>query len=159
MALKGHCACRHVRYQLGSSPLFVHACHCTWCQRESGSAFSLNALIETERLTVLQGTTSEVLTPSASGKGQRIIRCDQCQVALWSHYAYGKLAEAIVFVRVGTLQREHQMPPDIHIFTDTKQPWFTLPTGVPIVPGYYRASEHWPKESLRRRDSLLRAVS
>ena len=49
---EGACTCGAVRYRLASGPLFVHACHCRWCQRETGSAFALNALIESGALSL-----------------------------------------------------------------------------------------------------------
>jgi len=157
MPLDGHCACERVRIQLASEPLFVHCCHCTYCQRESGSAFVLNALIERDRVTV-EGETHEVTVPTASGQGQRIARCTGCQTALFSHYAYGKLKDAVAFVRVGVLEPEHRMAPDIHIWTASKLPWVTLPSDVPVTDGYYRASEHWPEASLDRRAALFAAL-
>ena len=148
--LDGGCSCRHVRYRLHGPPLFVHCCHCSWCRRESGSAFALNALIESDRVELLAGEVEVVDTPSASGKGQRIARCPGCRVALWSNYA----GAAVRFVRVGTLDDADRLPPDIHIFTSTKQPWVLLPPGTPAVAEYYRASEHWPAASLERRARL-----
>ena len=154
--LEGGCTCRDVRYRMMTRPLFVHCCHCRWCQRETGSAFALNALIETDRVVVLAGNLEVVPTPSQSGKGQRIVRCSKCRVAVWSHYAGG--GEAIRFVRVGTLDAPEHVPPDIHIYTSSKQPWVMLPADVPAMPEYYRRSEHWPKESLERRAALLASL-
>jgi hypothetical protein len=151
-SFEGGCTCGFVRYRMASRPLFVHCCHCRWCQRETGSAFALNALIEAERTHLLEGWTDLVDTPSASGKGQRIARCPRCRVAVWSHYAGA--GEKMCFVRVGTLDDPDRLPPDIHIFTASKQPWVVLPPDVPAVPEYYRASEHWPPESLERRAAL-----
>ena len=105
----GGCDCRRVRYRLASRPLFVHACHCRWCQRESGSAFALNAMIESDRVVLLGEAPELVDTPSASGKGQRIARCPHCRIALWSHYAGA--GRAVSFVRVGTLDDPDAMPP------------------------------------------------
>src|ERR1700722_4731233 len=150
---EGGCTCRHVRYRMTSKPLFVHCCHCTWCQRETGAAFALNAMIETDRLTLLQGDITVIDTPSNSGKGQRISRCPKCAIAVWSNYSGA--GEAISFVRVGTLDEPARLPPDIHIFTATKQPWLTLPAGAPAVMEYYKASERWPADSLQRRALLL----
>src|SRR5215472_17715104 len=70
--LDGGCDCKTVRYRMETKPLFVHCCHCRWCQRETGASFALNAMIETDRLTVLNGDVDLVLTPSDSGKGQKI---------------------------------------------------------------------------------------
>ncbi len=147
--MEGRCTCGAVRFRLESPPLFVHCCHCRWCQREIGSAFALNAMIETDRVTQLQGKPEPVAIPSESGKGQTILRCPACRIALWSHYAGA--GEKIAFVRVGTLEDPDSLPPDIHIYTDSKQPWVVLPPGVPTVPEYYRASDYWPAESLERR--------
>lgn len=153
LAFDGGCDCRQLRYRLADRPLFVHCCHCRWCQRETGASFALNALIEADRLRLTAGTADLVDTPSASGKGQRIARCPHCRVALWSHYA--GLGEALAFVRVGTLDEPDRFPPDIHIFAASKQPWVVLPPGTPAVSEYYRASDHWPAASLERRAALL----
>jgi hypothetical protein len=140
-----------------SKPLFVHCCHCTWCQRETGSAFALNATIEADRVELLQGEVEAIDTPSNSGKGQKISRCPKCRVAVWSNYAGA--GEAIRFIRVGTLDEPTRFPPDIHIYTSTKQPWVALPPDTPAVPEYYKASQYWPKESLERRAALMGAKS
>jgi hypothetical protein len=153
--IEGGCTCRSVRYRMMTKPLFVHCCHCTWCQRETGAAFALNAMIEAERVELLQGEVEVVNTPSLSGKGQRITRCPKCRIAVWSNYPGA--GDAVRFVRVGTLDEPGRFPPDIHIFTSTKQPWVVLPEGTPAFAEYYKASEHWPKESLERRAALLAA--
>jgi hypothetical protein len=145
---QGGCTCRAVRYVLLDSPLFVHGCHCTWCQRETGSAFAINALIETDRVRVLAGEPELTATPSNSGKGQEVFRCPTCRVALWSHY--GAAGRAVSFVRVGTLDEPNRCPPDIHIFTATKLDWVRLPEGVPVVAEYYRRSAYWPSASVQR---------
>ena len=151
--LSGGCDCKAVRYRMESPPLYVHCCHCRWCQRESGSAFALNAMIEADRVTLLGEQPEMVQTPSASGKGQSIARCPHCRIAVWSHYAGA--GTSMSFVRVGTLDDPDQMPPDIHIFTSSKQPWVMLPAGVPAVPEFYDRKQYWPADSLERRKSLL----
>jgi hypothetical protein len=153
--IEGGCTCRAVRYRMESKPLFVHCCHCRWCQRETGTAFALNAVIESDRVTLLQGELEVIDTPSLSGKGQKIVRCAACRVAVWSHYAGA--GDAVRFMRVGTLDDPDRLPPDIHIFTSSKQPWVVLPPGTPAVPEFYNRNEHWPKESLERRKQLLAA--
>jgi hypothetical protein len=151
---EGKCACGFVRYRMTSRPLFVNCCHCTWCQRETGTAFALNALIESERVEIIGGEPIVVDTPSNSGKGQKISRCPRCSVALWSNYAGA--GDAVRFVRVGTLLEPGRLPPDIHIFTSTKQPWVVIPPGMPAVPEYYDRKKYWPLESLERREAMLR---
>jgi len=148
----GGCTCRFVRYRMATKPLFVHCCHCRWCQRESGASFALNAMIEADRVQLLQGEIEVVDTPSNSGKGQKVSRCPRCRIAVWSNYAGG--GDAIRFVRVGTLDAPDLLPPDVHIFTASKQPWVVLPPDTPAAAEYYKASELWPKESLERRAAL-----
>ncbi len=149
---EGGCTCRHVRYRMTSAPMFVHCCHCRWCQRETGASFALNALIEADRVELLSGEVEIVDTPSASGKGQKIARCPKCRVAVWSNY--GGAGDVVRFVRVGTLDEPDEFPPDIHIFTSSKQPWVVLPPDTPAVAEYYRASEYWPAEAMARRAAL-----
>src|SRR6202048_1479566 len=146
---EGGCTCGAVRYRMTTKPMFVHCCHCRWCQRETGASFALNALIEADRVELLKGEIALVDTPSNSGKGQKISRCPKCRIAVWSNYAGA--GDAIRFVRIGTLDEPDRLPPDVHIFTASKQPWVVLPPGTPAVAGYYKAAELWPKESLERR--------
>ena len=155
--IEGGCTCKYVRYRMEEAPLFVNCCHCTWCQRESGSAFALNAMIESDRLTQICGTIEKVHTPTNSGAGQQIFRCPQCRVALWSYYAGA--GSLISFVRVGTLDAPQLFPPNIHIFTASKQPWVILPTDVPTVPEYYDRNMYWPKNAIERREKLLKENS
>ncbi|HYM35204.1 MAG TPA: GFA family protein [Steroidobacteraceae bacterium] len=152
-ALDGGCDCRAVRYRMTSKPLFVHCCHCRWCQRETGASFALNAMIESDRVVLLSGDPKIVNTPSNSGKGQKIARCPNCFIAVWSHYAGA--GDAIKFVRVGTLDEPDRLPPDIHIFTSSKQPWVVLPSDIPAVAEYYDRNKYWPEESLARRRVLF----
>ena len=150
--LDGGCTCRFVHYRMTTKPLFVHCCHCRWCQRETGASFALNALIEADRVQLLQGEVEVINTPSNSGKGQKISRCPRCRIAVWSNYAGA--GDAIRFIRVGTLDEPDRLPPDIHIFTASKQPWVVLLHDIPAVPEYYKSFELWPKESLERRAIL-----
>jgi hypothetical protein len=154
--IEGGCDCRAVRYRVESGPLFVHCCHCRWCQRETGSAFVLNAMIEAERVTNLGVSPELTNTPSNSGMGQTIARCPTCRIAVWSHYAGA--GPVIKFIRVGTLDNPDLMPPDIHIFVQSKQPWVLIPEGIPSVPEYYDREKYWPPQSLARRQAILPAI-
>ena len=132
--------------------MIVHCCHCRWCQRETGASFALNAMIEADRVELLAGAPEMVDTPSESGKGQKIWRCPTCRIAVWSNYAGG--GAAVRFVRVGTLDRPDVLPPDVHIFTASKQPWVVLPAGTPAFPEYYEREKVWTPEAIARRDAL-----
>jgi len=151
--VEGGCTCGALRYRMTSPPMYVHCCHCRWCQRETGAAFALNAMIEADRVEVLQGEPEVVLTPSLSGKGQKIARCPVCRIALWSNYAGA--GDRIRFLRVGTLDHPDRLPPDIHIFTASKQPWVVLPEGALAFEAYYDRKACWPAESLARREAAL----
>ncbi len=156
LTVAGGCDCKRIRYRMESRPLFVHCCHCRWCQRESGSAFALNAMIESDRVTNLGDAPELVDTPSNSGNGQKIARCPTCRVAVWSHYAgSGPVAS---FVRVGTLDEPDLLPPDVHIFTASKQPWLVLPEGMPAFEEFYEREALWPSASLQRREAMLPAI-
>ena len=151
----GGCTCRQLRYRMTSSPMIVHCCHCRWCQRETGSAFVINAMIEADRVAALTGEVEIIDTPSDSGNGQRISRCPECHVAVWSNYS----SDAIHCVRVGTLDEPDRLPPDIHIFISSKQSWIVLPPDIPAVEEYYESSDMWPADSLARLASLVAVES
>jgi hypothetical protein len=145
--MEGGCTCRDVRYRMTAAPMIVHCCHCRWCQRETGSAFVINAIVETSALDVT-GETEMVDTPSQSGNGQKIVRCPQCRVALWSHYMQAGLK--LAFVRVGTLDDPDAVPPDVHIYISSKQPWVRLPEGARVFAQFYNVRDVWPPEALAR---------
>ena len=151
-ALQGGCACGHVRYRLGSEPMFVHCCHCRDCQRQTGSAFAINALIETDRITLLSGAPEPVPVPTESGRPHDIHRCPHCHTALWSDYGR---RPSLRFVRVGTLDDPDAIRPDVHIFTRSKAPWVVLPDGVPAFEVYYDLKALWPAASQERRRAIL----
>src|SRR5262249_56840272 len=117
--LEGGCACGSVRYRLSSAPMFVHCCHCHDCQRQTGSAFVLNALIETDRITLISGELEAVAGPTDSGRPHDVYRCRACQTALWSDYGR---RPALRFVRVGTLGGPAPFPPPRHIFPRSHPP-------------------------------------
>ena len=151
--IEGGCDCKQLRYRMQTEPLIVHCCHCRWCQRETGASFALNAMIEADRVEILAGDVDVVPTPSNSGRGQKIARCPRCRIAVWSNYAGA--GPLLSFVRVGTLDEPDRLPPDIHIFTASKQPWIVIPPGMPSMPEYYDREKYWPRESLERRKAFL----
>jgi hypothetical protein len=147
---EGGCSCGSVRYRLTSEPLFVHCCHCLNCQRQTGSAFVINVLIEADRVELLTGDPEPVDVPRDVGNTQRIFRCPTCQVAVFSEYGRPEVR----FVRAGTLDVPSAVTPDVHIYTRSKVPWIALPDSVPAFDVYYDSKILWPEASLAR----LRAV-
>lgn len=150
--LAGGCACGAIRFRLTSKPMFVNCCHCRDCQRQTGSAFVINAVIETDRIAITQGKPRRVTVPTDSGRPHDIYRCAKCQTALWSDYGRRKVVR---FVRVGTLDRPAALKPDAHIFTRSKLPWVVLPKNAPAFKIFYDLPRQWPKESLARRKAIL----
>ncbi|KAK9773414.1 putative Glutathione-dependent formaldehyde-activating, GFA [Seiridium cardinale] len=148
----GGCACQRTRYALPSRPIYIHACHCRYCQRETGSAFALNAMYEANLVTLTTPTEPQLIqTPTKSGNPQTIARCPTCGVAVWSHYGtHG--GGVIRIIRVGTLDEPDAwgFAPEMHIYTSTKQPWVVLSGEVPLVEEFYDFSDYWPKERLER---------
>ena len=152
MPLDGRCACGAVRYRITWPPMFVHCCHCRDCQRQTGGAFAINALIETDRIEVLSGAPTPVRMPTDSGAIHDIHRCSGCQTAVWSDYG-GR--PALRFLRVATLDVPESMPPDVHIFARSKLPWVGLPAEAQVFDIYYDMATQWPAESLARRQAIL----
>jgi hypothetical protein len=149
--LEGGCACGAVRYRLASDPLFTHCCHCRNCQRQTGSAFVINLLIETDRVELLAGVPQPVDVPRDDGSMQRIFRCPMCQVAVFSQYGH----PGVRFVRGGTLDDPSGIAPDVHIFTRSKLGWVTLPDSTPAFEVYYDTTALWPAASLERLAAIM----
>ena len=149
--LEGGCSCGAVRYRLKTAPMFVHCCHCRDCQRQTGSAFVINALIETDRIEQLSGSLEQVAMPTDSGRPHIVYRCPVCRIAVWSDYG-GR--PGLRFVRVGTLDDAAALPPDVHIFTRSKLPWVGLPKEVPAFEVYYDLKTLWPEEAQARRRAV-----
>jgi hypothetical protein len=150
--LEGGCACGAVRYRLTSPPMIVHCCHCRDCQRQTGGAFAVNALIETDRIEMLSGEPVAISVPTDSGRPHDVYRCPVCETAVWSDYGRRPLLR---FVRAMTLDDPDALPPDVHIFTRSKLPWVGLPPEVPAFEVYYDMATLWPPESLARRKAIL----
>jgi hypothetical protein len=150
VSLEGGCSCGEVRYRLTSDPLFVHCCHCLNCQRQTGSAFVINALIEADRVELLAGEPVVLAVARTGGKKQKIWRCPSCQIALFSQYT----SPRVRFVRAGTLDNPAAVSPDVHIFTRSKLPWVRLPESVPAFDVYYDTQKLWPAESIERLEEL-----
>ncbi len=156
--LEGGCNCGHVRYRLTSQPFIVHCCHCSVCQTQTGSAFVINALYDSKEVELLSGDVTEKMADSPSGKGQQIARCPKCSVAVWSNYYMGGIRELIRFIRVGTTDDPSRLPPDVHIFTETKLPWVNLTDEKHVEKIFYDFEATWSDENNARRLTMLEQV-
>lgn len=148
----GACGCGQLTYQLLSEPMFVHCCHCKECQNQTGSAYVLNAIIEADQV-IWKGDTTEHTLQTPSGKGQVITRCSNCGTAVFSSYLVrlGKLK----YIRVGTLDDPAKCPPDVQIFTSSKQPWVPLSPDLPSFENFYKFDDVWPEDALARLHALF----
>ena len=157
--IEGGCSCGHIRYKLQGNPFVVHCCHCRWCQCQTGSAFTVNALYKSTNVELLNGVPQRISMPSPSGNGQTIARCPKCEVAVWSNYFMGGIKEGIRFIRVGTLDCPDLLPPDVHIFTKSKQPWVIIPSDVKAVEIFYNYEDIWSVANQKKRLEMLRDTS
>lgn len=146
--LDGGCACGALRYRLEREPMFVHCCHCTRCQRETGGPFAHHAMIEFTAMTLLQGEPEFVKVPTDSGNVHWVARCRGCRTAVWNEH--GSRRAITRYLRVGTLDDPARCPPQAHIFVRSRQPWLTLAPGLPAFRTYYDAAKVWPADSLAR---------
>lgn len=152
MKLSGGCFCGAVRYRLLREPMFVQCCHCTNCQIQTGSAFVINAPIETANIKVIRGTLERTPMSPKNSRPHDIYRCRKCKVALWSDYGR---RPALRFLRVSTIDRPHGIKPKAHIFTRSQVSWVGIPKGVPSFKVYYDIKKLWPAKSLKRREAIL----
>ncbi len=152
--LTGSCFCGQVRYRLTRPPMFVHCCHCRDCQKQTGSAFAINILIERSCVVLADAAPAPVCVTvkTDSGRPHDITRCPECQTALWSDYGRRGV---LLFLRASTLDAGAEIVPDVHIFTRSKLPWVTLPQGARSFDEYYDMRKEWPSASLARRAAIL----
>jgi hypothetical protein len=150
--LSGACSCGEVTYRLTARPMFVHCCHCLACQKQTGSAFAINAIIEASHVELTRGKPKATQMPTESGRPHEIFRCSTCKVALWSDYGRRRV---LLFVRVSTLDRPHAIKPDVHIFTRSKVPWVGLPKEAKAFKAFYDMDKLWPAKSIARRNALF----
>ena len=149
---KGQCDCGAVKYAMSTDPMFVHCCCCAQCQRQTGSAFVVNAIIEADRVSV-EGPVREIELSTPSGKGQIITRCTECGVAVFSNYLVreGKLR----YIRVGTLDDPARCPPDVQIFTSDLPSWVRLNPEIPSFEKMYVFKDVWPADAFARWTTLF----
>ena len=151
---EGGCSCGELRYRMNADPLIVHACHCRQCQRVTGSAFVMNAVVEKGEVEILSGATAHCHFP---GTCHTAFFCPDCATYVWSQYpSEGGWLGDCWFVRVGTLDEPDRHPPDVHIYTGSKQPWVLIPQGAPRFEEFYDIGEVWPESSLARMEPYWR---
>lgn len=150
----GSCFCGAVRYQLLTPPLFCYACHCSDCQKATGSVFACFTTIEAEHLVSIGATTPHLTRRvRPSGLVRVAASCPQCGTILW---AGGDKDPVTTDVRTGTLDHPELMEPDLHAYIESKIPWIELPAGARTCKGAYDFRTAWPKSSLKRFDAAVK---
>lgn len=143
---EGGCSCRKIRYRVNADPLIVHACHCRQCQRVTGSAFVMNALVEKSEVKLMSG---EVVKHHFADTIHTAFFCPDCATYVWSEYKSGRFDDCW-FIRVGTLDEPDRVPPSVHIFTESKQPWVIIPEDAPKFERFYQIGDVWKQSSIDR---------
>lgn len=136
---EGGCDCGKVRYRLKAEPIVIKCCHCHACQRQTGSAFALNVIIESEHVEQIGEAPEQWDLDTSSGMGQANMRCPSCKVSVWS--VFNAAGAKAYFVRAGTLDDPSGIEPDLHIFTESKLPWVTIPEGSETFPAFYSGKD------------------
>lgn len=149
---EGKCSCNKLRYRMNAKPLIVHACHCRQCQRVTGTAFVMNAVVEKTRLEILSGGVANYHFPDTC---HTVFFCPECVTYVWSEYKNGAFNDCR-FVRVGTLNEPDRLPPDVHIFTESAQPWVHIPSDAAKFDRFYSIKEQWAGDSLARMEPYWR---
>ena len=133
--IEGGCLCGAVRYSSEAEPLMQVICHCKTCQKNSGSAFSMNVAVPQDSLVVEgEGDPLRRYEDRSGASGQPFYRyyCGECGSHLYSHgAAYG----AIAFIKAGTLDDATWLAPSAHIWVAEKLPWVDIPAGASQSPG------------------------
>jgi hypothetical protein len=152
-SLEGGCGCGAVRYRLTGEPFIVHNCHCSLCQRQTGTGSAVNAFIESDRLNLLSGDVVENAFETGSGATQTVIRCGKCGTAMWSFYP--RLGRKVAAVRVGTLDEPSLAAPDVAIFVADKPDWAPVPEGIPTFEQFYNPMDVYSEQSLARLKAVI----
>ena len=123
----GGCQCGAIRYEVAGEPRQVVACHCTDCQRQSGSAFGMTMVVEVSAFRITAGTPRIYHSTSSTGRAKAGAFCPDCGTRIYHQPQWRK---GTISVKPGTLDDTTWLQPQIHIWTASKQPWVTIPEGV-----------------------------
>lgn len=143
---QGRCLCGEISYQIIDKPLFTHACHCTDCQKVTGSAFGLSMFILRQDFQMLSGTPTVAHPPQQYGVAA-IYACGDCGCAIYRTHSY---LDKFVFPFPGTFDDTTWVKPQAHIYTRSKQPWVQLADDEPAFEKQYKRDDVWPEASLKR---------
>ena len=142
---EGGCECGAIRFRLSAPPLFVHACHCHGCQRATGSAFILSMFVCVEDFQLSHGEPALTEVPGGSGEMRQSYHCMAC-----GSLVFGTIRQRERVLRPGCFDQTDWFMVGAHIWTESKQPWLTLPDNALAFPQSYARENVWPAEALAR---------
>jgi hypothetical protein len=125
---EGGCYCGAIRYKINVEPLSIYACHCTHCQQQGGSAFNMSMLVPAAGMEVTKGELKQTHRVADSGNKIFGYFCPDCGIRLFHR---PEANDQMRIVRPGTLDDTSWVKPIAFVWTQSKQPWFELPEGIP----------------------------
>jgi hypothetical protein len=130
--IEGGCNCKAIRYRIDAAPVIVAQCHCRNCQRQSGSAFSVNLMVPAAKVETTGALTTYVDHDTASGNPVYRRFCGQCGSPIFSDLHEGK---GMTIVKAGTLDDPGAFVPALSVWTATAWPWVAPLPGVKAFAG------------------------
>jgi hypothetical protein len=129
-SMSGGCLCGNARYTLSADPVFTGICHCTSCQKQGGSAFSVVIAVASPAVAV-EGETKTYAGTGDTGKTVTSRFCPNCGTTLLSE---PEVMAGMAIIRAGTLDDTSALKPTMEIYCDSKQPWVSLGGGLQSFP-------------------------
>jgi hypothetical protein len=129
--IKGGCLCGKIRYESNAQPVMVAICHCTHCQKQSGSAFSVNLGLPKGSLKFIKGETSVYQDKGSSGMPVYRHFCSSCGSPIYSDVA---AVPQLDFLKSGTLDDVSWVKPSVSIWCESALNWVVNPSGVASFP-------------------------
>jgi hypothetical protein len=120
MPLKGGCQCDKLRFELSAPPLMLYACHCTNCQKQTGSAFVLSTAIVENTFSFIEGEPAKVEWTADSETQRYGLYCSDCGGRICN----GQTPSiGVLSLRAGTFDEKSWVRPAAHIWVKSAQPW------------------------------------
>ena len=130
MKIEGGCLCGKVHYSGEAEPIFVGVCHCTSCQKASGTAFNTVVAVPKAAVSV-SGPVSTYQGRGDTGKATYRRFCPECASPIAIE---AEVMADVVMIPVGTLDDTSAIKPAMQIYCDSAQPWVQLGGGLQSFP-------------------------
>jgi hypothetical protein len=120
---EGSCQCGQVRYALSAEPVGMHICHCTECQKQSGSAFSMTLTVAHAGFRLLRGSLKSFTRIADTGRKMQCFFCPECGTRI---YHAGEVNPDLLRLKPGTLDDTSWLKPNKQFWMRSRQPWLEL---------------------------------